>query len=245
MSHIEKHAHVKTVWLTTSNYERWKTFIMERAMDYGEPGRALRALQPAAIREPTREDRKHRTTDEVIDEAEYIAILVERIGEEGDINVQNDIEAALRREYPVVYRSDIQFEETYKRYFRKLEEIERESPKLISYILSTISDEAKSKLQSQPNYARANNTYNPLLLWNTIEQVFALQGRYSDVTIRTKYINYFQKEDSFDVYVVKTKEMLETLQGLGIVYDNASIVTQFLTRMVAVCDYGTTKYIYY
>ena len=167
--------------------------------------------------------------------------MVECIGDEGKINVQNDIEAVLRREYPAIYRSDIQFEETYKRHFRKREEIERESPKLISYILSTIRDDAKDKLLSQPNYTRANNTYDPLLLWNTIEQVFALQGRYSDVTIRTKYINYFQKEDLFDFYVVKTKEMLETLHGLGIVYDNASVVTQFLTRMVSVCDVWDNK----
>ena len=60
-------------------------------MDYGEPGRALKALQAGAIREPTREDKKHRTTDEIIDEAEYIAVLVERIGAEDDINVHNDI----------------------------------------------------------------------------------------------------------------------------------------------------------
>ena len=34
-----------------------------------------------------------------------IAFLVELFGSEGDINVPNDIEAALRGEYPAIHRS--------------------------------------------------------------------------------------------------------------------------------------------
>ena len=59
----------RAIFLTEDNFEEWKGFIFERAMTYGEPGRELRKNRPISIREPTREDRKHRTTDVIIDEA--------------------------------------------------------------------------------------------------------------------------------------------------------------------------------
>ena len=230
MSTREKQPRIRTVMLTLSNYTKWKNYILEQALAYGEPGKSLRKMKAIAIREPTREDRKHFQRDEIINEEEYVTLLNERIGDEDDIDAMNGIEDALRQEFRPVFRSDIQFEEAYKRYSRKLEEIDKETPKLISFILETISDDAKEKLLPKADYETSKDTADVILLWRTIEDVYDRQGKFSTITIREKYMNYKQGENSFDTYVTNFKEMLRIQRDLGINPDNDSIVIQFLIR---------------
>ena len=115
---------------------------------------------------------------ENIDEAEWVALLAERMGDEDDADVLNDIEDALGCKYPAMYRNDIQHEEAYKRYSRKLDDTEKNSLLLMAFMLERITPSAKNKLIAQTNYLIADRTEDPLLLWNTIEQVFARQGEF-------------------------------------------------------------------
>ena len=59
MSTREKQPRIRTVMLTLSNYTKWKTYILEKALLYGAPVKSVKRMQAIAIREPTREDRKH------------------------------------------------------------------------------------------------------------------------------------------------------------------------------------------
>ena len=64
------------------------------------PGDALVKNEDIIIREPTHEDQKHQTTDLIIDEAESVALLGDRMEDEVDANILNEIADALNQEYP-------------------------------------------------------------------------------------------------------------------------------------------------
>ena len=231
MLSLERPTKTRAIFLTEDNFEEWKRFILERAMTFGEPGRALRNSTPINIREPTREDRRHNATKVIIDEAEWVALLAERMGDEDDADSLNDIEDALGREYPAMYRNDIQYEEAYKRYSRKLDDTEKNSPLLMAFMLEYITTSAKNKLIAQTNYIIADRTEDPLLMWNTIEDVFARAGDLSEVTIRMEYNSLKQDELTFDEYVTRTRDILKKLASINIRHDNGFIVTQFLINL--------------
>ena len=180
MSTQEKQPRIRAATLTLSSYTKWKTYILEWEFSYGAPGKAI------AIREPTREDRNHFESNEINHEEEYVALLNERIGDNQDINAMNSIEDDLRQEFLPICRSDILFEWAYKQYSRKLEEIETETSKIICFILETITDDAKKKLLLQAIFEIAKDTNDVILLWRTIDDVYAHQGQFSSTTIRAK-----------------------------------------------------------
>ena len=98
--------------------------------------------------------------------------------------------------------------------------------------MSTINDNAKDKLQMQPNYVPADETEDPRLLWNTIEEFLLFEAA---------TLTWLSAPSTSTTSSKKIPLMLSTSRGLGIVYDNASVVTQFLTHMAPVCDTWDNK----
>ena len=93
-------------------------------------------------------------------------------------------------------------------------------PKLISYILSTMSHEVKDQIMAQPDYEHAIDGENVIELRDILERVFARQGIYSSVALRSKLILLRQEDKTFDAYVCEFQEILQMLNAVGVKLDD-------------------------
>ena len=131
----KQYAGLKPIMLTSSgNYEEWNRSVLERALDFGEAGRMLENRAAAILREPKRFDRRNKNTGNIIVETDFDLELAARIADEPilpDEDREKEIEDQLESEHVVMYPSNLHFEEAYKAWIRKGDEVAREAPKLI------------------------------------------------------------------------------------------------------------------
>ena len=74
-------------------------------------------------------------------------------------------------------------------------------PKLISLMLTTMSQDANDQVKAQPEFAKIINEVDVVGLWTILEKVFSRQVAYSVVALRTKLITMRQESSLFDSYV--------------------------------------------
>ena len=86
-------------------------------------------------------------------------------------------------------------------------------------------------MKAQPLYERVIDEEDVDGVWNIMEKVFARQGVYSVVALRTKLITMRQDSSLFDSYVCDFRETVQMLTDLGVKMDEDSNVIQFLTSL--------------
>ena len=130
--------------MTSNNWSAWKAHTHERALEFGKAGTILCNKARPIRRMPCREYKRSRADGTLLSEADYVAELATRVSDENDNKVIAGIDNEMMMKFPEAFLLDFQYEESYKKAMRKNEEIGREVPKLISYLLSTMSISAKN-----------------------------------------------------------------------------------------------------
>ena len=91
-----------------------------RAWASANAGQALRSGSPVNLREPEREDKRHRASKQIISEGDYVAELNMRMGHldpDNDLELIADIEAVLKAEYQQAYLNEVSFKHGIKKFY--------------------------------------------------------------------------------------------------------------------------------
>jgi hypothetical protein len=106
----------------------------------------------------------------------------------------------------------------YQRYrddlaaFRQVKESKK---KLLSLLLSKISDEVLDKVQSDPGYEQARKETDILKIWQIVEKVSLGTGAVAVHQRATKLINSRQRDDTIDKYSREFSENVRNLLSQG------------------------------
>ena len=206
-----------------------------------EAGRAVRLRANPNLRMPQLIDERHIATGEVMSKdaaLRKIEQLTDQLLADDDENELSNADAKLlaTSQFEPVYDSVelseavriAELTEARKTISRRKAKFDEDKPRFLGYILSRLSENAKYKLKSQPNYSKARDEEDLVAIWKMIEEMHGSRGQYSDVLISQKLFAARQGSKSFEAYVVYFQDLLDMLAVHGAAPSNRDQTIMFL-----------------
>ena len=154
---------------------------MKRVLDFGDAAEVISTGKEREYWIPSIDDMREKDSRDLLTGAAVNQGAAEILAKPGDPTdkerVRDKYLALFEAVYDPLERDD--YKRDYDRSIRKLDAYLEQKPKLLSYILSTLSTSAKEKIRAHPKYNTAISERDLLAIWQIIQEKFGSRGIYT------------------------------------------------------------------